>query len=250
MTGINKTAVSIIGYGRFGPVLTGLLKGAHQVYAYDVDDISQLAAGSGATACTWDEAVQADTIFLAVPIRELKRVVARLAKDIKPGQTVIDVCSVKVYPATVLKEHLMEGVHIIASHPLFGPDSCTEGFADLPIMMHPVSKAGKAYQYWHSYFSRMGLLVMEMSPEEHDRVAARSQGITHFIGRVLTEYGIAATDIDTEGFRDLLSVVEQTCHDSLQLFHDLENYNPYTMEMVGQLIEAMETVRAGIIRRD
>ena len=250
MNAVNKTEVSIIGYGRFGPVLAGLLKDDHTIHAFDIADISQLAAETGAAPCTWAEAVQADTIFLAVPIRELKRVVAKLAKDIKPGQTVIDVCSVKVYPATVLKEHLPEGVHIIASHPLFGPDSVTEGFNDLPIMIHPVTKPGPAYQYWHNYFSRLGLRVIEMSPEEHDRVAARSQGITHFIGRVLTEYGIAPTNIDTEGCRDLLAVVEQTCHDSLQLFHDLENYNPYTMEMVGQLIKAIESIKAGIIRRD
>ncbi|MFC1482060.1 prephenate dehydrogenase/arogenate dehydrogenase family protein [Candidatus Neomarinimicrobiota bacterium] len=250
MSTIDKTDVSIIGYGRFGPVLTGLLKASHNVTAFDLADISQLAPVTGATPCTWEVAMQAETIFLAVPIRELKYVVAKMAKDIKPGQTVIDVCSVKVYPATVLKEHLPDGVQIIASHPLFGPDSFGEGYSDLPIMMHPVSTPGTAYQYWHNHFSQLGLRVIEMTPEEHDRIAARTQGITHFVGRVLTEYGIAPTAIDTEGFRDLLGVVEQTCNDSLQLFHDLENYNPYTMEMVGQLMKAMETVRAGIIRRD
>ncbi len=245
-----KTNVSIIGYGRFGPVLTGLLKSRHNVTAFDLTDISQLASMTGATPGTWQEAIQADTIFLAVPIRELKQVVAKLAKEIKPGQTVIDVCSVKVYPATVLKEHLPEGVHSIASHPLFGPDSFTGEAEDLPIMMHPVSEVSAAYRYWFDHFTQIGLRVLEMTPEEHDRMAAKSQGITHFIGRVLTAYGIKKTDMDTEGFRDLLGVVEQTCNDSLQLFHDLENYNPYTMEMVEQLGQAIETVKAGIIRRD
>jgi len=67
---------------------------------------------------------------------------------------------------------------------------------------------------------------------------------------MLTEFGIARTSIDTQGFRNLQQVVEQTCYDSFELFHDLENFNPYTMEMVDAVMKAVEKVKQSILRRE
>ncbi len=248
-TGEIKTTVGIIGFGRFGPVLARLLTPSCEVLAYDITDITERAEAVGARPAEWEAVAAALTIFLAVPIRSFKEVAARLAPDLKPGTTVFDVCSVKVYPATVMKEHFPPEITTIASHPLFGPDSSQHGFENLPMVMHPVSQRTEVFDNWVRYFKKHGLHVMEMTPEEHDRLAARSQGITHFIGRVLTEFGIAATPIDTEGFRDMQLVVEQTCHDSFELFHDLENYNPYTMDMIDSVVKAVEQVKQSIIRR-
>jgi prephenate dehydrogenase len=245
-----QSTVGIIGFGRFGPVLTRLLRPEHDIMVYDVRDVRQGVTDAGARPATWHEIITAQTIFLAVPIRNFKEVVAKLAAEIDPGTTVIDVCSVKVYPATVMSEHLSSGITAIATHPLFGPDSSTEGFQDLPMVMHPVSSRNEVFEYWLEYFRGQHLRIIEMSPEDHDRMAARSQGITHFIGRVLKTFDIAATPIDTEGFRDLQLVVEQTCHDSFELFHDLENFNPYTMNMVEDVIDAVNQVKQAILRRE
>lgn len=245
-----RSKVGIIGFGRFGPVLTRLLHPGHDVMVYDVRDVHRQVSEAGARAASWDETIAAQTVFLAVPIRHFKEVVAKLAADIVPGTAVIDVCSVKVYPATVMSEHLPSEITAIATHPLFGPDSSTEGFQDLPMVMHPVSPRNEIFDYWVEYFQGQSLRIIEMPPEEHDQLAARSQGITHFIGRALTAFGINPTPIDTEGFRDLQLVVEQTCHDSFELFHDLENFNPYTMNMVDDVIDAVNQVKQAILRRE
>ncbi|MFB0515324.1 MAG: prephenate dehydrogenase/arogenate dehydrogenase family protein [Candidatus Neomarinimicrobiota bacterium] len=245
-----RPRVGIIGFGRFGPVLARLLMPKHEVLAYDIVDITERARSAGAKPASWEEVAKAPTIFLAVPIRRLKKVVAALVPDVKPGTAVMDVCSVKVYPATVMKEYFPPAITTIASHPLFGPDSSYQGFQNLPLVMYPVSPRSQLFDDWVRYFRDQGLRVIEMSPEEHDRLAARSQGITHFIGRVLTEFGIAPTPIDTEGFRDLQLVVEQTCYDSFELFHDLENFNPYTMEMIDAVMKAVDQVKQSILRRE
>ena len=85
-----------------------------------------------------------------------------------------------------------------------------------------------------------------MTPDAHDKGAAMSQGITHFIGRVLSESGISSTKINTLGFNELLGVIEQTCNDSWNLFKDLQNYNPYTAEMIEKLEENIKLVRSQI----
>jgi prephenate dehydrogenase len=44
-----------------------------------------------------------------------------------------------------------------------------------------------------------GLRVIELTLQQHDRLAAYSQGATHFIGRILQRMKFAPTPIDTLG---------------------------------------------------
>ncbi len=85
-----------------------------------------------------------------------------------------------------------------------------------------------------------------MTADKHDKMAASSQGITHFIGRVLNESGVRSTDINTMGFNELLGVIEQTCNDSWDLFKDLQKYNPYTNEMIDNLVTTIENIHQQI----
>lgn len=243
-----KLNVGIIGFGRFGPVLARLLSPGHNILAYDIEDITAAAESAGVRVVPLEMVVQVDTLFLAVPIRRFKEAVAQLVPLVQPGTTVIDVCSVKVYPATVMKEHFSPEITTIATHPLFGPDSSQHGFAGLPMVMHPVSPKTGTFDRWTAYFKEQGINVLDMAPKEHDKLAALSQGVTHFVGRALQEFGIAPTPIDTEGFRDLQLVVEQTCHDSPELFQDLERFNPYTTDMIKKLVKSVNTVQKNITR--
>ena len=67
--------------------------------------------------------------------------------------------------------------------------------------------------------------MVEMSCEEHDRIAASTQFITHTVGRVLGAMNVAATPIDTKGYQSLLSLVDNTTHDSFELYYGLFMYN-------------------------
>ena len=59
---------------------------------------------------------------------------------------------------------------------------------------------------------------------------------------MLKEFGIQKTTIDTQGFRDLINLVDQTCNDSWELFQDLQLYNPYTKEMIKDLKKATKKI--------
>ena len=85
-------------------------------------------------------------------------------------------------------------------------------------------------------------ISVSLRADEHDRDAAFSQGVTHFIGRVLKEMDVQDKEIATKGYKSLLEIVEQTCNDPLQLFYDLQRYNPYTRDMRHSLRIALENV--------
>ena len=67
--------------------------------------------------------------------------------------------------------------------------------------------------------------MVEMTCEEHDRQAASTQFITHTVGRVLGAMDVRPTDINTKGFDALLNLVENTSHDSFDLYYGLFLYN-------------------------
>ena len=140
------------------------------------------------------------------------------------------------------EEVLNDDVYTLGTHPMFGPDSGKNGLKGLPVVMCPMKEKAERYEKVKELFLSMGLKVIEMTGDEHDRDAAFSQGVTHFIGRVLKEMNLEEKEIATKGYISLLEIVEQTCHDPLQLFYDLQRYNPYTRDMRHSLRIALENV--------
>ena len=98
------------------------------------------------------------------------------------------------------------------------------------------------YKFWRRFFRDQGIHIIEMFPDQHDRMAAQTQGVTHFLGRMLKEYGIRKTSMDTQGFCDLLDLVDQTCNDTWELYTDLQLYNPFTEDMIDKLKLATESL--------
>ena len=167
-----------------------------------------------------EEVLECFLVFIAVPIRSFEDIIKEVSGYSLYNTTIIDVCSVKVYPVDIMKNHLPEHVGIIATHPHFGPDSYSP-FRELKTTVFPVRDTYNRFNEVKEIFESESIRTIHMEPNEHDRIAASSQGITHFIGRVLNESGVRSTDINTLGFNELLVVIEQTCNDSWELFKDL-----------------------------
>jgi prephenate dehydrogenase len=242
---MKRTNVGIIGFGRFGQLWAKILHPDHNVSVTNRSDKSQLAAELGVTFKNLAKlCAEAEVIFLCVPISQVEATACQIKPYIRPGTAIFDTCSVKVHPAEAMRRCLgdIEGVELVATHPMFGPDSAAKGVAGLPLVIWPLAGAGDTYRDWRAYFEHLGMRIVELSPDEHDQLAARSQGVTHYIGRVLSEMDLQPTPMDTAGFKIICSLIEQTCHDSWELFHDLQNYNPYTKEVRLRLEEALDRV--------
>lgn len=232
--------IGIYGLGRFGAFWATELAKHMPVKAFNRSPLQSVP--EGVSIVDREELFACDAIILCVAISSFSSVVSSMASKLRPGTLVMDTCSVKVYPAKVMQELLPQDVQIIATHPMFGPDSGKDGIAGLPLVYCPVRCIAGQDSFWKELFASMGLKVLQMSCDEHDRQAAYSQGVTHFVGRVLDELHLAPTELATTGYRSLLSIVEQTCNDPIQLFYDLQRYNPYAHDMRVRLNDALDTV--------
>ena len=230
-------SVGIIGFGRFGKILSNILQRGFDVKVYDIKPERSL---TNIEFVDLEKIIKEQNIFISVPIRNFKNIITEISPKLK-NNTIIDVCSVKIEPVNYMLKLLPESVGIIATHPLFGPDSFNLN-NNLKMMMHSTRDNYGKFDFWKNYFSSQEIEIIEMSPDEHDLLAAKTQGITHFLGRVLKEYGINETKIDTQGFSELLDLVNQTCNDSWELFSDLQLYNPHTEKVINKLKDSSQRV--------
>jgi prephenate dehydrogenase len=229
--------LGIIGLGHFGNMLSEafiLHWPQSELFTCDVKDNKPAEFLS---AC------KADLLFLCVPISALETCL----KDIKPHlaetTTVVDVCTVKMYAAQTM-ERVLGGHRMIATHPMFGPQSSRNGtdFFGLKLVSHNLNAPAFIYDVFTLFWNNLGVQVIEISPEEHDRFAAFSINYNHLVGRIGQEIGLQTTPIDTQGFQVIYDAMHYVTNDTWQLFRDMQNYNPFAEEMRNKVRIALEQI--------
>ena len=242
--------IGIIGLGRFGKLTARYLAEEFDVVVYHRTDKSAEISRIGARAASLDVVCRQDIVIPCVPISVLSAVLKDIAPLLRPDGLIIDVCSVKEYPVRLMTDILPQTVSILATHPMFGPDSASDSLAGRKICLCKVRIANKNYQNIKAYLEAKGLVVIEATAQEHDKQIATSLSLTHFIGRTLSEYGAKQLDIDTEGYKRLLHILEVVERDTWQLFVDMHHYNPYAKEKRVAFMEVMQDINARLAQGD
>jgi prephenate dehydrogenase len=232
--------IGVYGLGRFGAFWARLLSEKFPVYGYN--RTRRPAPSEAVTLVSLEEVAACDVLFLCTAISSLETVLRELSPHLPPGTLVADTCSVKVFPAKAMLRLLPAEVYILGTHPMFGPDSARDGVRGLPCILSPIRVQEEQTSFWRKTFLSYGLRVVDMTPDEHDLEAAMTQGVTHFIGRVLKDLDLKPSRIGTVGYGKLLEIMGQTCNDPWQLFIDLQQYNPHTREMREKLQSSLKKI--------
>jgi prephenate dehydrogenase len=231
--------VGIIGFGRIGRLLVRYFAKDFDISVYDTKPRAKEVRKLGARPASLAQACLQDVVIPCVPIASFEDTIKKIRGLLRKDALVIDVCSVKEHPVRVMKKWLPKSVEILATHPNFGPDSAAESLRGHKLVLCPVRIGRERYRKVRRVFERKGLELIEMRPAEHDRKAASSLVLTHFIGRTLIACGAKTTGIDTEGYKRLLRILQTVQNDSWQLFEDMNRFNAYAGPMRRKFLKKM-----------
>jgi prephenate dehydrogenase len=228
-------SIGLVGYGRFGRLLVELFQTTEPKTQLRV--LARSTPTDDTLFFPETEVCQSELLILSVPIGALAATVKQIAPHLKPGQTVMDVCSVKVFARDTLVNALPEDVGIICSHPMFGPATYQQkgnSLEGLTVTLEHVRGNPLAYQFVKAFFQKLSLQIVEIDAVEHDRLASRFQFITLANAMILRPLGLNRTRIDTASAGAMLDYLEMISVDS-QLVRDLYQYNPFCKEQFKKL---------------
>ena len=236
-------SLGIIGHGDFGRFLETL---AHRLApGLTVRVFARRRAPDGERFFTLEEACRSDIVIIAVSIRAFEETLLKVLPLIAPDTILVDVNTVKAHPAVLLRTHAA-GVRYITTHPMFGPYSFEKQGGDLAglrIVLSDHTLDADARQAVEQWLKGLGLSVLSMTPEAHDRMLAETLFLTHYVSQIVARGGFVRTDIDTLSFGYLMDAIESVRHDT-ELFRDVFEYNPWCREIIGRFEAAEGEVHA------
>lgn len=225
--------VGILGAGSFGIFL------AKKLDPYVTVRVSSTSGKGGKWAATQAEVGQCDYLILSIPLDAYESVLETL--PIAPDTVIVDVCSVKQTPVEIIKS-IKPHHKIVATHPLFGPESAQDSLEGHTIVLCPDASDEIELQNIAAFSKHNGLDVVEMSAENHDEEMAVVQGLTFFVSKALHEIGIHHQTLETPSFKRLRHLAELDTHHSDELFYTIQAGNPQAKAVRKRFIEAIQDV--------
>jgi prephenate dehydrogenase len=267
-----KIKISILGFGRFGLLLTTILSSFSKYLDIKILDHKtiknhkkhekelNIKFSNLKNICE-----DSDIIILAIPISQFKNILKKISinlknilkKDKNKKILVIDVASVKVFSIKWMREILPKEIEILWTHPMFWPVTTKFNYEkkeyflkNHQIVLCSSRISEEKYKIIKQFLQKLELKIIETSPENHDKQNAKTLSLVHFVGRGLIKSGVWPQEIYTPGYTDLLKILPHTTGDNEQLFFDMHNYNPYAKKIRQSFINSCEFLDERIDEND
>lgn len=229
---MNQKRVGLFGYGQFGAFFSKYLTQLGPVMVYDpllkLEDKMDVGITMAATP---EEAAKVDILIFAVPLGQLDELAARIKNAAPASSLLLDVTSVKMKPLSILRSHFPSH-QVLGTHPIFGPQSGKSGIEGLPIVLCNASWNTENYEWLKNVLTNiLKLKVIEKTAEQHDREMAYVQGLSHLIGRALTQMNIPAAESITKSYAHLIELRDILKDDSWELFRTIQSGNPFAEDV-------------------
>lgn len=224
---------SIIGYGRFGALMAKYLSEHVPVVVYSRKTMHIDTIEKNIHVVSLEQALNADFIFLTIPIRSFPAWMEENAKLINPNSVLLDCASVKTKVIEWITPYQEQyAFDYIATHPLYGPDSAREGLKKHKIVIIPQKVSYPKLNYFKQFLEeKLQLQILRMSPEEHDLMMAYNLSLVHLIGRALGNMKIENLPLKMNNLDGILKIARIASNDTEELFIDMNKYNPYARQI-------------------
>ncbi len=201
-----------------------------------------LISGRKTELTTEDLVSQADLVMISVPIRETVRVIESVIPYLRRDQILTDLTSMKIEPVRAM---LQSPAEVIGLHPMFGPS--VSSLAGQTIVATPVRAKPETFTRIMNVFEHQGARITVSTPEEHDRMMAVIQGLTHFKAIVLAGAmrRLGVSPAETEPFMSPVYRIEtgiagRLLAQSPELYADILTNNPEVPKTLRTCIQAAE----------
>lgn len=236
--------IGIIGFGAFGKTLADLLAPYAQIHVYDNDEKRMEEARKNFVVSDFQFIAQLPIIIIATELKSYDEICMNLANKVNPDTIVIDACSVKMKPAEIFNNRLGGRCRLLLTHPLFGPNSIADNSGKcegMTIVWHELS-GGPFTRLEKLFRDGLGLEILVLSPEDHDKQMSWVHGLTFFVGRGLLEMSLPKLSIGTGYFKKLSDLLELEKTHSDELFETIELGNPFAKDVRNKFIHELESL--------
>jgi prephenate dehydrogenase len=172
---------------------------------------------------------RADIVVLAVPERVALAAVPALARQLRPGGLLLDTLSVKTGIVAALAAHAAH-LEAVSLNPMFAPALGFDGRAVAAVVVQDGPRARALLDA----VGRRGGRVAEVGADEHDRVAAVTQALTHAavlaFGLALDELGAGVEDLGATApppHLTLLALLARITSGGPETYWDVQAANPH-----------------------
>jgi len=174
----------------------------------------------------------ADAVLLSVPEPVALVAIGRLVGTLRPDALIADTLSVKstVVPALHAAAMIAGEAEALSLNPMFTP---ALGFAGHPVAS-VVVRDGQRGRALCDLIEQWGARVVTVTADQHDRVSAASQALTHAaviaFGAALAELDVDMADLDRMGpppHTALLSLLARIASGTPEVYWDVQAANPY-----------------------
>jgi prephenate dehydrogenase len=231
------------GTGRMGRLFTPVFERA----GYEV-----LVSGRTTALTNEQLAERCELVIVSVPIHDTVRVIDEIAPLLSPGQLLCDFTSLKVKPVEAM---LKSKADVIGLHPMFGPT--VSSLHHQTIIVCPARASKGELTGLLSVFRAEGAECTLTSPEEHDRMMAVVQGLTHFVTLCMADT-VRRLGVDIEKtltftspvYQIELSLVGRLLSQDPALYADILQQNPFVPDVLAACRDSAAELSSIVGSRD
>ncbi len=195
------------------------------------------------TELTVEEAAAvADVVVVSVPIDTTVELIHCIGPHVREDALLMDVTSIKVAPVKAMLESCRGSV--IGTHPLFGPSVHSLQGQRVALCR---GRGDLWFDWLHQMFCARGLVVIDSTPDQHDRAMSIVQVLVHFatevMGQTLRNLGVDLQE--TLQFTSPVYLIEllmtaRHFAQSSKLYASIEMANPATAAVMDAFVESAQ----------
>jgi chorismate mutase/prephenate dehydrogenase len=229
-----ETVLIVGGRGKMGGWFARFLRNqGHQVRVWERGDEPDLEVSLAG----------ASFVLVAVSLDAVAETIDRVASSGFSG-VVCDIASLKEHLRPPLERARAAGLRVTSIHPMFGPGART--LSDKVVCLCDCGDR-EATDRAAALFRDTAARLVELTLEEHDRLASYVLGLSHFVNLlfagVLAESGLTRRELETVAsttFRGQLATAESVLAENPDLYYSIQRLNPRSPEVYREVQAAVE----------